>query len=70
MIIGLRKISGINVNSFMQKFKCNPLVIFEEQINKMKNLNLLQVDNNLDNCYIKLTDKGIDFANIVWEEFI
>ena len=54
----------------MQKFKCNPLVIFEEQINKMKNLNLLQVDNNLDNCYIKLTDKGIDFANIVWEEFI
>ena len=70
MIIGLRKISGINVNRFMQKFNCNPLVIFEEQINKMKNLNLLQVDNNLDNCYIKLTDKGIDFANIVWEEFI
>ena len=70
MIIGLRKISGIDVDKFMQKFSCNPFEIFKEQIEKMKKLNLLDVDNKLDECHIKLTDKGIDFANIVWEEFI
>ena len=38
----------------------------KDKLNKLVKDNLLEIDIN----YIKLTDKGIDLANIVWEEFI
>lgn len=66
MIIGLRKIEGISVKKFKQKFNEDPLNVFKQEINKMQELKLLQKTEET----IKLTLKGIDFANIVWEEFI
>lgn len=66
MIIGLRKIEGISIKKFKQKFNENPLNVFKQEINKMQDLKLLQKTEET----IKLTLKGIDFANIVWEEFI
>lgn len=66
MIIGLRKIEGISIKKFKQKFNENPLNVFKQEINKMQDLKLLQETEET----IKLTLKGIDFANIVWEEFI
>lgn len=66
MIIGLRKIGGISISEFERRFRISPLFYFRFEIDKLVKENLLEVD--LD--YIKLTKKGLDFANIVFEEFI
>ena len=66
MMLGLRKIDGVSISKFKQKYVNNPVYLFKEEINKLSKEGLLQV--NLDN--IKLTKKGIDLANLVWEEFI
>ncbi len=66
MIIGLRKISGISISEFERKFRINPLFYFRFEIEKLTNEKLIEVD--LDN--IKLTKKGLDLANLVFEEFI
>ncbi len=66
MMIGLRKIGGISISEFERRFRISPLFYFRFEIDKLVKENLLEVD--LD--YIKLTKKGLDFANIVFEEFI
>ena len=66
MLLGLRKIEGINIQKFKNKFAQNPIFIFKEQLNKLVNEELIIVDVN----EIKLTNKGLDLANIVWEEFV
>lgn len=66
MLLGLRKIDGVSVQNFKNKFEENPIFIFRDELNKLVENNLLQID--LDQ--IKLTNKGLDLANLVWEEFI
>ena len=66
IILGLRKIEGINIQSFKKKFVDNPIYLFYQELEKLCNEELIQIDGD----FIKLTDKGLDFANIVWEEFI
>jgi len=66
MILGLRKIEGVSISKFEQKFKVHPLFYFRFEIAKLEEQGLIEVD--LDN--VRLTDKGLDFANIVFEEFI
>lgn len=66
MLLGLRKLEGVQIQKFKQKFGKNPLYIFRNEIEELTDEGLLEVE--LDN--IKLTRKGLDFANLVWEEFI
>lgn len=66
MLIGLRKIEGVSIKKFKEIYTYNPIYIFKDELNKLVNMNLIQID--LD--YIKLTNKGIDLANLVWEEFV
>lgn len=66
MLLGLRKIDGVKISSFKNKFGCNPIMEFKNELNKLVQEKLIEID--LDQ--IKLTPKGIDLANIVWEEFI
>lgn len=66
MILGLRMINGVNVKRFFERFGKNPKVKYQEEIKKLEKQNLIISDNE---C-IKLTKKGIDFANVVWSEFI
>lgn len=66
MLLGLRKIDGINIQEFENKFGMNPIFLFKNELNKLSNEGLIKVDGNK----IMLTNKGIDLANIVWEEFI
>ena len=66
MLLGLRKIDGVQISSFKNKFGCNPIMEFKNELNKLTQEELIEID--LDQ--IKLTEKGIDLANIVWEEFI
>ena len=66
MMLGFRKINGISISQFEQKFQINPLFYFRFEISKLKEESLIEVD--LDN--IKLTNKGLDLANLVFEEFV
>lgn len=66
MLLGLRKLEGISINKFKEKFTENPIYLFRKELEKLVKEDLIEID--LDN--IKLTNKGLDFANLVWEEFI
>ena len=66
MLLGLRKIDGINIQNFKNKFVDNPIYLYREELNKLVMDKLVNIDEN----YIKLTNKGIDLANLVWEEFV
>ena len=66
MMLGLRKIEGVSISEFQRKFELNPLFYFRFEISKLQKLDLIEVD--LDN--IRLTKRGLDLANIVFEEFV
>ena len=66
MMLGLRKLDGISISKFEQKFGENPIYLFRNELQKLVEEDLLEVD--LDD--IKLTSKGLDLANLVWEEFV
>ena len=66
MIIGLRLINGINKKEFENKFNEKVDVVFEKEIIKLQNMHLISNTKNS----VKLTKLGLDFANVVWEEFI
>lgn len=66
MLLGLRKIEGINIQKFIEKFHENPIDIFKNELLKLQKDNLIKIEKN----QIKLTKKGLDLANKVWQEFI
>ena len=66
MLLGLRQIDGIQISKFKERFGDNPIYLFRNELKKLSEENLICVDD--DN--IKLTNKGIDLANLVWEEFV
>lgn len=66
MILGLRKIEGVQISEFKNKFIQNPLYVFMHELDKLVKEKLIEIDINA----IKLTSKGLDLANIVWEEFV
>lgn len=66
MILGLRKIEGIRVKDFIQKFNKNPIELYQSTLYRLMHSSLIEVNSE----YIKLSHKGIDLANIVWEMFI
>lgn len=66
MMLGLRKIQGIHIQDFKNKFGENPIYLYKKELEKLVNEELLEIDGDI----IKLTDKGIDLANLVWEEFV
>lgn len=66
MMLGLRKIEGVKISDFERKFKINPLFYFRFEISVLTDEDLIEVDLN----NIKLTNKGLDFANLVFEKFI
>ena len=66
MMLGLRKIQGIHIQDFKNKFGENPIYLYKKELEKLVNEELLEIDGDV----IKLTNKGIDLANLVWEEFV
>ena len=65
-MLGLRKIKGVKISKFKEKFGENPVYIFRNELEKLVKENLLIVDG--DNIF--LSNKGLDLANLVFEEFI
>lgn len=66
MLLGLRKIQGVNIQDFKNKFGDSPIFMYMNELNKLVDEGLIIIEE--DN--IRLTSKGLDLANIVWEEFV
>ena len=66
MLIGLRKIDGVFIQDFKNKFGDNPIFVFKNELSKLVDEGLVVVDFDS----IRLTNKGLDLANLVWEEFV
>ena len=66
MLLGLRKIDGVSIQEFKIKFIVNPVFLYHDKLEKLVNEDLVEIDGD----QIKLTKKGLDLANIVWEEFV
>ena len=66
MLLGLRKVEGISILKFKEKFACNPIYVYRNELEKLVHEEFIEIDGD----YIKLTNYGLDFANLVWEEFI
>lgn len=66
MLLGLRKIDGVSITMFKEKYVENPIFRYRDSLKKLVNEGLVLIDGDM----IKLTNKGLDLANIVWEEFI
>ncbi|MBR6614290.1 MAG: radical SAM family heme chaperone HemW [Clostridia bacterium] len=66
IILRLRLKEGLNFNEFKLKFKKDVLDMYKVQIDKLVEEGLLEKDDK----GIRLTYKGEDLANIVWQEFI
>lgn len=66
MLLSLRKIEGVDIQEFKNKFVENPIYLFRKELEKLVKEDLIEIDLN----NIKLTNKGLDLANLVWEEFV
>lgn len=66
MMLGFRKIEGVDIAKFKERFVESPIFLYREKLNKLVNQGLIEIDLN----HIKLTNKGLDLANLVFEEFI
>ena len=66
MLLGLRKIDGIKISEFKKVFGDNPIYLFRNELKKLSDEELIEIYDDI----IRLTNKGINLANLVWEEFI
>ena len=66
MLLGLRKIEGVNIQKFKEKFGEDPIFIYSEKLNRLAKNNLIEIKED----FICLSKKGLDLANIVWQEFV
>ena len=66
MMLGLRKLNGVSIQEFKEKFAANPIYVFKNELEKLVNEDFLEIDGD----YIRLTKRGLDLANLVWEEFV
>lgn len=66
VMLGLRMLEGVSILEFSKKFGKELLQVFNKEIERLVNQNLIEITETK----IKLTEKGLDFANIVWQEFV
>lgn len=67
-MVGLRMLDGITVAHFEEQFGVSFEDVFQEPLNKMLNLGLLE--KTQDDAGYRLSEKGILFGNDVFGEFI
>jgi oxygen-independent coproporphyrinogen-3 oxidase len=65
IILGLRLVSGLNEKSYYERFGTFPISDFKEEIDTLEKLDLIRENNQ----YIKLTKKGLLFANQAMQLF-
>ena len=68
IILSLRKTEGLSLTKFNSKYKKDIFDLFKIEIDELIGKGLLILDNT--NNALKLTDRGLEVANIVWEAFV
>ena len=66
LLLGLRKIEGVQISKFKEKYVDNPIFLFRKELEKLVEEKLVVIDGD----YIRITNKGLDLANLVWEKFV
>ena len=66
MLLSLRTIEGVAISKFKEKYIDNPIFLYRKELEKLVEEKLVMIDGD----DIRLTNKGLDLANLVWEEFI
>jgi oxygen-independent coproporphyrinogen-3 oxidase len=66
MMLGFRKIEGINLKEYFQRFNTECKIDFKKELLLLMEKELIHENNN---C-ICLKRKGLDFANQVFREFV
>ena len=66
MLLGLRKITGVNITEFRRKFGTTPLYKYNKELTKLVRKGLIEANE----YSIRVSKKGLDLANLVWEEFV
>ena len=66
MMMGMRLNQGIKLEKFKQKFGKTIYEIFNNEIKKLKKLNLIEINET----HIRLSSKGRLLGNEVFQEFI
>ncbi|SEM30272.1 oxygen-independent coproporphyrinogen-3 oxidase [Mesobacillus persicus] len=66
MFLGLRKIEGVSIRHFIEKFQVNPLELFQQEIDQLTTNKLIAVNEN----EISLTRKGRLLGNEVFQSFL
>ena len=66
----LRLTEGVSIFEIKEKFNVDFYEKFEEELARLFKFELLEkyVLNNLE--FVRLTKKGMDLANQVWQEFV
>lgn len=66
VFLGLRIISGLDIDLFEQEYGASVFSVYGKQIDKLMALGLLEIAGNR----LRLTDKGLPLANVVFAEFV
>lgn len=66
VMLSLRKTDGLDISKFKSKYKKDVRSIFNEEIKELEKNGLIKKDDNS----IKLTNRGLEVANLVWEKFV
>lgn len=66
MFMGLRLLQGVSLTDFRKRFKVELKEVYEEELNKLTEKGLV----NINNDKVKLTEKGLLFGNEVFAEFL
>ena len=66
MFLGLRMMSGISREEFQKNFGKEIETVYEKQIQQLKTDGLIEFVENR----IRLTKRGIDISNYVFEQFL
>ena len=66
VLLNLRKIRGMSLKSFNKKFNKRFFDEYKKQVIHLWEEELIQVEEN----NVRLSNKGLDLANLVWREFI
>ena len=66
MMLGLRKTSGIDKADFFRRYNENCTELFKIELDKLSGQGLIIIDDK----GVRLTEKGLDFANLAFMEFV
>ena len=66
MMLGFRMLDGVCISDFKEKFIENPIFVYRKELNELVEQGLIEIDIN----HIRLTSKGLDLANKVFEKFV